>query len=592
MTGSRRACLALFAFGLAALVFAAPAAPQDAEFEFRENVMIPMSDGVKLAAHIFIPKGEGPFPVLLQRSPYGKGDRNNGQARHYVNKGYAMVSQDTRGRGDSEGVWDPFKHEGRDGYETQEWIGQREWCNGKIGTFGGSYVGYTQWISAPYGSEYLKAMIPEVPFAETYDLQYVGGAYQQALCFQWGTAVSPTVEKPFEVDFAKGHFNLPLLDWEKFVGAEIFYIREWLSHPQYDDYWRERGVGDGYKDITVPILNIGGWYDIFSKDTLEIANRVRHSSKDRMARRNLHVIMGPWHHGGSDNGKVGQLDFGAIADLERRPIRDRWYDYWLMDKETGVEEWPFLTLFVMGENVWRAENEWPLKRTQWTDYYLRSGGNANSLDGDGALSLDAPGDEPPDVFVYDPANPVPSLGGNHLGSPPTGPYDQAEIEKRDDVLVYTTPPLEEAVEATGPVTVTLFAQSSAPDTDFTAKLVDVHPDGKAYNLCDGIVRARHREPDAPSSLIEPGNVYEYEIDLWVTSNLFKKGHRIRLEISSSNFPRFDRNPNSGKPFATDTEVFKATQTVLHNTEHPSRLTLPVIPGNGGGADPAILFGLN
>lgn len=553
---------------------------QDYEVEFRENVMIPMSDGVELAANIFIPKADGPFPTILMRNPYGKGNESHGDGQYYGSHGYAVVIQDTRGKGDSEGDWEPFRYDGKDGYDTQMWVGQQEWCDGNIGTIGGSYVGFTQWISAPYGSPYLKAMNPEVPFAEAYNVMYVGGVYQLALSHSWGTMVYPQYD-PAAVSLnkvAEGFMHLPLSDWESVVGVDIPYIKNWVSNQTYNEFWEQRGIGEErYKDINVPTLSFGGWYDIFSKDTLDIPNKVKEQSRNESARNHQYVVMGPWHHGGSDNGKVGDLDFGTIADLPRRPMRLQWFDHWLKGNESGLEDWAPIKLFVMGKNEWRNEQEWPLARTEYTKYYLHSDGTANTKNGDGLLSTTKPGDQPTDEYVYDPENPVPSLGGNHLAMIPSGPKDQSEIEEREDVLVYTTEVLNEDVEVTGPIKMTLHAASSAKDTDFTAKLVDVHPDGKAYILADGIVRARFRHGDGKEDLIEPGKVYEYEIDLWVTSNAFLKGHRIRVEVSSSNFPRFTRNTNTGNPIPTDTEVIKAEQTIYHDAEHASYIMLPVIP---------------
>ncbi len=571
---------AFISFLLFTLFILPPTYPQDYEVEFRHNVMIPMSDGVELAANIFIPKAEGPFPTILMRSPYGKGKEDFRDGQYYGSHGYAVVIQDTRGKGGSEGEWDPFRYDGQDGYDTQMWIGKQEWCNGDIGTIGGSYVGFTQWISAPHDSPHLKAMVPEVPFAEAYNVMYVGGVYQLALSNLWGTFVFPKFDAS-KVDPQKlqeGFMHLPLTDWESVVGMKIPYINKWITNPSYNEYWKKRGIGpEGYQNIDMPTLSFGGWYDIFSKATLEIADRVHHQSNDLAMRKHQYVVLGPWHHGGSDNGKVGELDFGELADLDRRPMRLKWFDYWLNHKETGVEDWPPIYLFVMGSNKWRGENEWPLARTEWTKFYINSGGSANTKGGDGALSTSHPSSNETDTYTYDPMNPVPSLGGNHLAGIPPGPYDQSKIEEREDVLVYTSRPLEEDIEVTGPVKMTLYASSSVKDTDFTAKLVDVHPDGKAYNLCDGIVRARYRNGTDEESLIEPGKVYEYEIDLWVTSNTFLKGHRIRVEVSSSNFPRFTRNTNTGNPIATDTEVIKAKQVIYHDTERPSHILLPVIP---------------
>jgi putative CocE/NonD family hydrolase len=334
--------------------------------------------------------------------------------------------------------------------------------------------------------------------------------------------------------------------------------------------------------VTVPALNVGGWYDIFSKTTIELVSQVRACSRDRQVRRNEFVIMGPWGHGVGAR-KVGELDFGADAALKIGELQFQWFEYWLKGHETGVQNWPAFYLFVMGENHWRGESEWPLKRTQFVSYFLHSAGRANSLKGDGSLSSTPPGEEQPDRFTYAGQDPVPSVGGNNLVGASAGPCDQTKVEERQDVLVYSTPPLEQEVEVTGPVKLLLSAASSARDTDFTAKLVDVHPEGKAYNLCEGIIRARYRQGMDKPLLLEPGRVERFEIDLWVTSNLFQRGHRIRVEVSSSNFPRFDRNPNSGRPFGTDTELLPAIQTVFHDQEHPSQLVLPVIPGGASGA---------
>jgi putative CocE/NonD family hydrolase len=310
--------------------------------------------------------------------------------------------------------------------------------------------------------------------------------------------------------------------------------------------------------------------------TLETPAKVRASSRDRQVRRNQVVIIGPWAHGVGGS-KTGDLDFGADARFNVAEWQLKWFEFWLKGKETGVQDWPAYYLFVMGENRWRSESEWPLKRMEFTSYYLHSGGKANSLDGDGSLDTAAPKDEKPDEFTYDGDNPVPTTGGNNLVGAPAGPYDQTKVEERDDVLVYSTAPLDEEIEVTGPVKMILHAASNARDTDFTAKLVDVHPDGKAYNLCDGIIRTRYRNGMEKPALLEPGKAERFEIDLWVTSDLFKRGHRIRLEVSSSNFPRFDRNPNSGKLFGADTELLSAKQTVFHDAEHSSHLILPVIP---------------
>ncbi len=553
----------------------APAFGQDDTIVFESNVMIPMRDGTHLAANIFRPKGDGAFPTILSRTPYGKGAKNHGMGRLYARQGYAMVLQDCRGRGDSEGLWDPFRYDADDGFDTQQWVGQQPWCNGKIGTAGGSYVGWTQWASAPKGSPYVKAMAPVVPFCEAYDDAYYGGAFQLALMMNWGAGVGGARPAPDRI--AEAFRFLPLNRYDDQLDKEVFYLEDWVRHSVYDDYWKLRGMGrQAFKDIKVPVLNIGGWYDIFSKTTLDMVVRVRSESSDRAVRRNQFAVMGPWTHGVGSR-KVGALDFGESANLNIGELQMKWFDYWLRGKETGVQNWPAFQIFVMGENQWRGESEWPLARTQYTPYYLMSKGHAAKINGDGLLSRTEPGHSENDRFVYDPNDPAPTVGGNNLGGAPAGPYDQTAVEQRPDVMVYSSAPLTQPLEVTGPVKMVLFASSSAKDTDFTAKLVDVHPDGKAYNLCDGILRGRWRHSHSRPDPIEPGKVHRYEIDLWVTSNLFRPGHRIRVEISSSNFPRFDRNPNSGLPFGTDTKLLTATQSIFHDADHASHILLPVIP---------------
>jgi len=547
-----------------------------AAYTFQKNVMIPMKDGASLAANLFLPETDGKVPAILMRTPYGKGNEQSKHGKRYAANGYAVVLQDCRGRGDSQGIWEPFLYDRSDGYDTQQWVGQQAWSNGEIGTSGGSYVGFTQWISAPGASPYLKTMVPRVPFNNSFrDITYVGGAYQLALCMSWGGMMGAKDLKGLKWD--RFFQYLPLETWDDVLGQEVFYLRDWVAHPTYDAYWQKRGIDDGFSDITVPILNVGGWYDIFSKVTIDMIDRVRHQSSDRLARRNQCVIMGPWTHGISPDGKVGEVDFGKGATLDVDELEFQWFEYWLKGKDTGIQDWPAYRIFVMGENTWRESNQWPLKHTRFTKCFLHSQGQANSLNGDGVLNLHAPQAEKADTFVYDPQDPVPTHGGNNLFGAQAGPFDQRTIEARQDVLVYTSEALPEPIEVTGPVKMVLFASSTTPDTDFTAKLVDVYPDGRAINLCEGIIRARYRNSDTDPSLIEPQQIYRYEIDLWVTSNVFLPDHRIRLEISSSNFPRFDRNPNSGKQFGTDTELLQATQTIYHDPGHPSHLLLPVIP---------------
>ena len=559
-------------------------AAEQYEVEVRTDVRIPMSDGVELSANLFLPKAKGPFPVILMRTPYGKGNARQGEGLFYAREGYVFVSQDCRGKGASEGLWQPFVNEARDGKDTHEWILEQPWCNGKLGTTGGSYVGFTQWASAPGAGDYLKAMSTVVPLVDPYgDVAYLGGAYNLALMMGWGTMVSfkpgdtVTVADWKPEDWLDAYKTLPLGEWDKVIGRKVQYLRDWVGHPHFDEYWQARTTIRRAETIAAPIFAVGGWFDIFAKSTLDHVNTVRRRSRSADVRRHTCALMGPWTHGISWTGKVGQLDFGRQSVVNMRDMQAQWFDHRLKGRTSGADKWSAFRIFVMGVNQWRNEDQWPLARTQYTGYYFHSKGAANSLNGDGTLSTARPAHEPPDEFTYDPKDPVPTLGGCNLMNCPAGPFDQTEAERREDVLVFTGEKLKADVEVTGPVKVVLYAASSVKDTDWTGKLVDVHPDGKAYNLCDGIIRARYRDSRTDPSLIKRGKVYRYEIDLWVTSNVFLKDHRIRVEISSSNFPRFDRNPNSGKPFGTDTKLKKAKQTIYHDAEHPSHILLPVIP---------------
>lgn len=546
------------------------------EVDVRAEARIPMRDGVDLAANIFLPKAEGKFPVILARTPYGKGAARGGAGLSYASRGYVYISQDCRGKGTSGGSWVPFVSERSDGQDTYRWILKQPWSNGKIGTTGGSYLGYTQWISAPGAGEPLKAMYTLVPLVDPFDdVAYVGGAYQLQVTMGWGsgTAGSAATRGWTRENWLRA---LPLRTWDLAIDKRVPFLRDWVAHPQFDDYWKQSSIRGRREEITAPMYTVGGWFDLYAKSVFDHVSAVRAGSRSQQARKHQHLLMGPWPHGVNRDRKVGEVDFGTDSLVDLNGTQAKWFDHWLKGEPNEVESWPPFRIFVMGRNRWRDEQEWPLRRTRSTPYYFHSNGSANTLKGDGRLSTTKPGREPADRFVYDPDDPVPTAGGCNLGGP-AGPRDQALVEGRPDVLVFTSDVLKSELEATGPVKVVLYAASSATDTDWTAKLVDVWPDGRPINLCDGIQRARYRESADRPTLIEPAKVYRYEIDLWVTSNVFLPGHRIRLEISSSNFPRFDRNPNTGHPFGADAQRQKATQTVSHDAQFASHILLPVIP---------------
>ena len=535
------------------------------------DVKVTMRDGIRLSTNIYRPDAPGNFPVLLMRSPYGNGGPDDKEGHYYARRGYVVVIQDTRGRYGSEGIFDAMQPEGLDGYDTQRWIGKQSWCNGKIGTIGGSYLGFTQWMPAPLGSPNVVTMFPTKTFSDFYNEAYVGGAFR---ILRW-SAWSYHMSRPDNVDISflqeitdSAFWVIPFIDQDKVLGWKIPFLRDWLAHPQNDLYWERSRVGDHYPDIKMSVYHLGGWFDSFQQGTLDNFIRMTAPEIDPETRAKQKLLMGPWIHG-TESRFTGDMDFGEDADFDSRDLKLRWYDSQLKGMANGIMQEPPVRIFVMGENAWRYENEWPLTRTDYREYYFHSNGNSNTLGGDGRLDTDAPMNENPDTFVYDPENPVITPGRDE-------PIDQREVEARQDVLVYSTGILKESIEVTGPVKVMLYASSSTMNTDFTAKLVDVFPDGKAIRLCEGIIRASFRNPEVPPSAIQPDTVYKYDISLWSTSNLFKEGHQIRVEISSSNFPRFDRNLNTGIFPAIDTTFEKATQTIYHSRDYPSSIVLPVI----------------
>ncbi len=552
------------------------------EVDMRLNVKVPMRDGVELSADLYLPRASGTFPTVLMRTPYSNNmDVTIERARVLANDGYACVIQDIRGRWDSDGDYYPFHPDVDDGFDTQEWVGQQEWSNGKIGMAGSSYLGLVQWLSAPLRSQYLTCLAPRVICGDFYNgLVYPGGALQLNVVMTWGMRTNGRTGQSIDYhDWTNAFRALPVGDADLSAGRALGFFKDWIEHPAYDDYWNAIDVEDKWNEIDVPAFSMGGWFDLYSADAFTNFNGIRKNGRTPEARQSR-LIVGPWPHALSTSSKTGDVDFGAgsLADLDGEETR--WFDYWLKGIDNGIGDEPPLRLFIMGINEWRDEHEWPLARTDWQRWHLHSDGDANSVRGGGRLSIDTPTDEPEDRFVYDPEFPVQTVGGNNCCSPdivPWGPYDQRAVEMRSDVLVYTSDPFEEDMEVTGPIKVVLYAATDGPDTDWTAKLVDVFPTGYAMNLCDGIFRARYRESRSESRLLEPNRVYEYEIDVAVTGNVFQKGHSVRIEISSSNFPRFDRNLNTGKDYGKDGEMRVANQAVYHSREYPSHVLLPVIP---------------
>jgi hypothetical protein len=537
------------------------------------RIKVPMRDRILLSTNVFHPPGAGRFPTILIRTPYGKGTSLVPNYRAFVDHGYVVVTQDVRGRYESQGVFSPLTQETADGDDTLNWIAAQPWSDGKIGMTGGSYLGIAQWKVAQVNNPHLKAIFPVVSGWDDYRDRFYspGGAMKLGHRLLW---MSENVRRPdFVPDFKKFIWRLPVRDADvAATGLQSAVYRNSVDHPNDDDYWKEFSTREHIKDIHIPVFAVGGWYDNYAESDLQAFTALRKASGLNR------VLIGPWPHNMSI--PFRSVSFGSQSSLPIRRYQLQWFDHWLKGQDTPIVSQAPVEIFVMGANVWRAENEWPPARTRHVRFYLGSNGHANTMYGDGSLATAPQSHSVPDQFTYDPMKPVPTMGGAVCCNPlifPWGPMDQRQVEKRHDVLVYTSAPLTDDLEVTGQIQVILRATSNAPDTDFTAKLLDVFPSGEARNLTDGILRVRYRESLDKPKPMKSGEVYRLEIDAGVTSNLFFKGHRIRIEISSSNFPRFDRNLNTGRPVEEETQTRSANQVIYHDRTYHSYVLLPVIP---------------
>ena len=562
----------------------------------QRGVSMKTRDGVKLYADIYRPNSEEKFPVILMRTPYDKSvGWAAGPAEGMARRGYVIILQDVRGRYTSEGEWYPFRHEQADGYDAVEWAASLPYSNGKVGMMGGSYVGATQMLAAVAQPPHLVAIAPNITASNYHsNWTYQGGAFEQWFDQNWTSQLAQnSLQRLIEenTDARKGVPVLPIADYPVFnfgqlpadaqLTAKIApYYADWLAHPDYDEYWKQWSIEENFSKIQVPMLQVGGWYDIFLGGTLRnYMGGKAHGATDA-ARTQQHLLIEIGGHAGFGR-RIGDVDFGphALENYYNDVILD-WYDFMLKGTKNEFATDKPVKVFTMGVNEYRQLDDWPPPQAQYTKYYLHSTGKANSLRGDGSLSTTAQKAEPSDSYVYDPKDPVPTFGGplccdqKHMEP---GPRDQRAVENRDDVLVYSTAPLTHDLDLTGPVTATLWVKSSAVDTDFTAKLVDVSPEGLATDLTEGILRMRYRDSQEHASFMNPGQIYQITVDLWATSNVFLKGHSIRLEVASSNFPRFDRNLNTGEEIRFARTSVPATNVILHDAQHPSALVLPVMP---------------
>jgi uncharacterized protein len=566
------------------------------------NVGATLRDGIVLRADVYRPSAPGKYPVLLQRTPYSKRDaRYEPQFRLLASNGFVVIVQDTRGRYMSDGVAKPHD-EAEDGFDTIAWARTLPYVNGKVGMWGGSYLATTQLLAATLQPPGLVALFPSSSYNSRYDMVFQGGAFylNDGLSWNLGQAIdvrrrvfTPDMNRDGEIGLNDDQrrafrerwlWHVPLksmdaLELKRFAPG----YDDMLNHPSTDSFWDTFNIEAKHDRFQVPAYHLTGWYDTLLNGTLHNFVGLRARAANETARRYQRLIIGPWTHSQPTimSSKIGDVDFGPNAGFSAQDLYVQWFKYWLdgpaaagPQGRAAVEGAP-VRIFVMGANEWRDEQEWPLARAKATSYFLRSREAANTSEGDGTLMTTMPSDESTsDRYVYDPWDPVPTGASSGYSRTPS---DQRPIEKRRDVLVYSTDPLPADLEVTGPVTLTLWVASSARDTDFTGKLVDVSPDGTARALADGILRARYRHDKSHPTLLTPGQPVELTIDLGATSNLFRAGHRVRLEVSSSNFPRFDRNPNTGGTFGEDTELLRAQQVVFHDRVRPSRLILPVVP---------------
>ncbi|NIM52612.1 MAG: CocE/NonD family hydrolase [Gemmatimonadales bacterium] len=587
------------------------------EVRLEKSVLLHMRDGVRLSTDLYFPVGAPePLPVILIRLPYNKNRyvrlrQPRSDAYFFAGHGYVVAVQDMRGRFESEGEYVVGRANRDDGYDAVEWLAKQPWSNGRVGTYGCSYLGENQLQLAATRHPNHAAAIPQAA-GGGYDgtfrtfLFMDGGAFEMASGLSWfATAGRKTFTRPPStlsdeeyraalqtmntapplppVNLQEAFWELPVIDILESRGVSPTDYEDFVRHMPGDPYWKTLNYVDQADRFDIPALHVNSWYDLGTRETMDVFNLFRENAESARGRDNQFVIMSPTTHCASEFVRapvmVGARDLGD-ATLEYYRIYLDWFDHWLKGIDNGITDMPKIQYYLMGANEWRSAGTWPLPNTELTPFYLHSAGHATTRLGDGTLSTTAPVDEAPDRYTYDPADPVPSVGGPicciSAQDAPAGSFDQSEVELRNDVLVYTSDALEEGIEVTGSMEAVLYVSSSAKDTDFTVKLIDVYPDGRAFNVQETILRARYREGFDRQVFMEPGEVYQLRIDLHATANYFGPGHRVRIEVSSSNFPRFDRNLNTGGNNYDESSWVVAENTIHHSRDYPSRVMLPIV----------------
>jgi uncharacterized protein len=564
------------------------------EVQVERQVPIPMGDGTILRADVYRPSASGRYPVLIERVAYKLEERCRYAGEYYASRGYVVVGQNVRGRFASEGEFVPFRDDGwdahRDGYDTIQWAGQQSWADGRVGMLDGSYSGGTQYLLAPTQPSLLAALFVREGMSDIYrDFVFRGGAYQLALHREWAInatlahlhdyAASEQAQALTQLDQAAQNVDhwlriLPISSCPPLEGLAGWYFTD-LAHPEDGPYWAPTSLSGHVHEVDVPILHLGGWFDVFLGSTLRCFQGIQSRGKTEHCRRNQRLIIGPWIHGPNQIGAsvVGELDFGPQATFDLFAYRLHWYDYWLKQVPNGIMDSPPVRVFLMGTNQWVEAESWPLPDITYQPLYFRAGtGQTPTSLNHGQLTFERPTDDEPDEsFLSDPAAPVESL----LTYPWLGPKDHRQVEGR--MLTYTSQSLTHALTVMGPVKAVLYGSSSAPDTDWVVRLCDVWPDGRSLSVCDGILRARYRDSLTQPTLLHSGQVYRFEIDLQATAQVFQAGHQLRVEVTSSDFPRYDRNLHTGEGFSTATQGQVAHHTIFYGGSLASHLVLPIRP---------------
>lgn len=545
-----------------------------------ETVLVPMRDGVQLATDIYRDTTINSGPVVLMRTPYNK---NHGKvaAERFAAAGYIAIVQDNRGKFASEGTFIPYNNEGQDGYDAVEWIGEQSWCNGRIGMWGSSYVGATQWQAAIEHPPGLTTITPTATFSSFYRNLYLGGSVRLSLIAKWASGNSPKPDGATVTDdWNRTLLHLPIGEVDDQIGWPVPWLEGMLTHPSPNGYWKRLDMTQDIASLKLPMQHVVGYYDFFSRESVGNFVRMQQLAADVETRKHQQLILGPWDHGTIGKAHVGDIDFGPDAEMDATGTTLEWFDRYLK-REPKVAANPLVPVryFVMGENQWHDAETWPPAGYKETSFYLHSHGKANTRNGDGLLDQNAPiADEPADRFLADPADPAPACPATEqrpLHAATWAPIDQRSIEDRTDVLVFTSEPMMTPLTFAGDARAELFVSADTPDADWVVKLIDVHPDGAAYNLTVGVLRGRFRDSELQPKLLTPGEVYRIVVDLGPVAAQIEKGHRLRVDICGAYFPLFDRNPNTAEGiFGKSTAV--ATESVYHSPARASRIILPVL----------------